>query len=207
MSIDLEQIKRAPSETNIEDLLARRWSPRTYAARPVPADALRKIFTAAGWAASSSNEQPWRFLVGHKGDHTYAKIFDTLVEFNQTWATTAPVLILSAAKRTFSPQPGKPGGNPNAYGLHDTGAASANMCLQATALGLHMHGMAGFDHEKARALFEIPEDFQTGAVWALGYLGELEALPEYMQKMETAPRSRKPLTEYVFNGWDNPAEL
>lgn len=204
---DLEAIKRASTETEIHEVIAKRWSPRTFADKPISNTDLKKIFTAASWAASSSGEEPWRFLVGHKGDHTYAKIFDTLVEFNQTWAKTAPVLVLTAGKRTFSEKPGKPGGQPNPYGLHDTGAASAQMCLQAVALGIHTHGMGGFDHDKARALFEIPEDFQTGAVWAIGYLGELEAIPDYMQKMETTPRQRKPLSEIVFNGWGNPFEF
>ena len=74
------------------------------------------------------------------------------------------------------------------------------MSLQATALGLHTHGMGGVDKEKARKLFAIPEDFEVGAAWALGYLGEPEALPEQMQEMEKAARTRKPLEEFVFSG-------
>jgi nitroreductase len=207
MPVNLEQIKHGPTETGVEELILRRWSPRTFADKPVSGDDLRKIFTAASWAASCSGDEPWRFLVGRKGDDTYAKIFETLVEFNQMWAGRAPVLVLSAGKRTFSPKAGKSSGEPNAYGLHDTGAASANMCLEAIALGLHTHGMAGFDQDKARALFEIPEDFAVGAVWAIGYLGEVEALPEFMQKMETTPRTRRPLDEFVFDGWAKSATL
>jgi nitroreductase len=204
---NLEQIKHGPSSTGVEELLLRRWSPRTFADKPVSKEDLTRIFTAASWAASSSGEEPWRYIVGHKGDATYAKIFDTLVEFNQTWAKAAPVLALSAGKRTFSAKPGKPGGQENPYALHDTGAATANLCLQAIALGIHTHGMGGFDAEKARAEFSIPEDFAIGAVWAMGYLGELEAIPDYMQKMETTPRQRRPLNEFVFSAWETPAEL
>jgi nitroreductase len=202
MSTDLEALKRAPTDLGLHDLIASRWSPRAFADKPVPTDALTTIFTAASWAASSSNEQPWRFLVGHKGDPTYTKIFDTLVEFNQTWAKSAPVLILTVARTTFTKD-----GSLNHWATHDTGAASATMCLQAMALGLHTHGMAGFDKDKARAAFELPAEYTAVAVWALGYLGDPAILPDYMQKMELAPRQRKPLSDFVFETWQKPAAL
>ena len=140
--------------------------------------------------------------MGKKGDETYAKILDSLIEFNQAWAKTAPVLILSVGKKTFTQN-----GSPNAYGLHDTGAASANMSLQATALGMHTHGMGGVDKDRARANFAIPEDFEVGAAWALGYLGDPESLPEQMKAMEMAARTRKPLAEFVFAEWEKAAQL
>jgi nitroreductase len=199
---DLEAIKHAPADLGLHDLLATRWSPRAFADKPISSEDLTRIFTAAAWAASSNGEQPWRFLVGKKGDDTYAKIMDTLVEFNQGWAKSAPVLVLTFAKTTFTKD-----GSPNTYALHDTGAASANMSLEAIALGIHTHGMGGFDHDKARAHFDLPEDYNTGAVWALGYLGDPETLPDYLKKMELAPRTRKPLEELVFTRFDQPAKL
>jgi nitroreductase len=202
MSQDLDAVKHGPAESGVEDLILKRWSPRAFADKPVTGEDLTKIFTAAAWAASSYGEQPWRFLVGKKGDATYAKIFDALVEFNQGWAKSAPVLVLSVGKKTFTQN-----GVPNDYALHDTGMASASMALQATALGLHTHGMGGFDKDKARANFGIPEDFAIGAVWALGYLGDPATLPEPMQAMEKAPRTRKPLPEFVFSAWETPAVL
>jgi nitroreductase len=198
----LENVKQAPAESGLHPVIAHRWSPRAFADKPVSSDDLKKIFEAARWAASSFNEQPWRFLVGRKGDETYKKIFDTLVEFNQGWAKSAPVLVLSAAKKTFTHN-----GSPNNYGVHDTGAATATLTLQATALGLHTHGMAGFDTAKARAAFNIPDDFEIGAVTAIGYLGDAETLPEGLKTQETAPRSRKPLEEVVFSEWGEPAKL
>jgi nitroreductase len=200
MPQDLETLKHAPADTGVQDLILKRWSPRAFADKPVSNDDLRKIFTAASWAASSSNEQPWRFFIGRQGDDTYAKILDALVQFNQDWAKTAPILILSVAKKTFTKDQ-----KPNGYALHDTGAASANLVLEAIALGLHTHGMAGFDKDKMRSNLEIPEAFEIGAVWALGYLGDPDTLPVHLKEMELAPRTRNPLSDFVFEAWQKPA--
>ncbi len=198
----VDKIKHAPEVHGVDDLIRRRWSPRTYADKDIPAAELKKLFEAARWAASSSNEQPWRFLVGRRGDETYQKIFNALVEFNQSWAKSAPVLVLSVAKMVFTSN-----GKPNAYGMHDTGAASATLALQATAIGLHTHSMAGFDREQVRASFAIPSDYEIGAVTAIGYFGDPASLPEHLQKMEVSPRQRKPLAEFVFSDWEKPAQF
>jgi nitroreductase len=198
----VDKLKHAPEVAGVDDLIRRRWSPRTYADKEVPAAELKRLFEAARWAASSSNEQPWRFLVGRRGDETYQKIFNALVEFNQSWAKSAPVLVLSVAKKVFTNN-----GKPNAYGMHDTGAASATLALQATADGLHTHSMAGFDREQARASFAIPSDYEIGAVTAIGYFGDPASLPEHLQKMEVSPRQRKPLEEFVFSDWEKPAHF
>jgi nitroreductase len=198
----IEKLKHAPDGAGVEDLILRRWSPRAYADKEVTADELKRLFEAARWAASSSNEQPWRFLVGRRGDETYQKIFNALVEFNQAWARTAPVLVLAVAKMTFTQK-----GTPNRYGLHDTGAAMAILALQATANGLHTHSMAGFDNEQMRASFAIPSDYEMGAVTAIGYFGDPATLPEHLQKREISPRERKPLEEFVFSAWEKPAQF
>ena len=194
--------KTAITSAPIHSLIRERWSPRAFADRPVEAEKLRSLFEAARWAASSSNEQPWRFLVGRRGDETYQKIFNALVEFNQAWARSAPVLVLAVAKKTFTAK-----GTPNRYGLHDTGAAMANLALQATADGLHTHSMAGFDSDLMRASFAIPSDYELGAVTAIGYFGDPESLPEHLRKMEVSPRQRKPLEEFVFSAWEKPAQF
>jgi nitroreductase len=197
---EIEKLKHAPTVPGVEDLFLRRWSPRAFADKDVSADDLKKIFEAASWAASSYNEQPWRFFLGRKGDATYQKIYDTLVEFNQGWAKSAPVLILSVASNKFAQS-----GRPNQYSLHDTGAATANLSLQATALGLHTHSMAGFDHGKARKIFNVSADYDIGAVTALGYLGNPETLHDQLRTNELSPRQRKPVSEFVMTDWDKPA--
>lgn len=186
--------KLADTIPGVHDLVRARWSPRSFSGRDVSAEDLQKIFEAARWAASSYNEQPWRFLVARKSDpEAYQKILDLLVPANQSWAKTAPVLFIMAAKRNFSHS-----GAPNAYALHDTGQALAQAFLQATALGLHAHGMAGFDHERARLELAIPDDYAVAAAAALGYLGSPDALSPEQQKAELAKRTRKPLDEIVF---------
>lgn len=198
----LEQMKQAAPIAGVDEKILRRWSPRAFSSRPVTAEELAKLFEAARWAASSSNEQPWRFIVGRKGDATYSKIFDALAEGNRIWAGNAPVLILSVAKKNFSQS-----NAPNYHALHDTGAATATLSLQATAMGLHTHPMAGFDHQKIRASLGIPDDYEMGAVTAIGYLGDAAMLPEKLRERETVPRSRRPLRELVFSAWNKPFAL
>ena len=202
---NLAEIKHAHASRDILDIIASRWSPRAFTDRAVRTEDLEKIFTAASWAASSTNEQPWRFLFGRKGDSTFAKILDSMAEANQAWAKPAPVLLLSVGKNIFSPGPYT--GQHNPYALHDTGAASAYLSLQTTALGLYAHGVGGFDHEKARAHFNIPSEFEIGACWAIGYLGDPDALPDRLRQRELAPRTRKQLNEFVFAEWEVPAKL
>jgi nitroreductase len=183
-------------------VLLERWSPRAFADQDVSSAELRTIFEAGRWAPSSYNEQPWRFFVGRKKSETYSKILDALVPSNHDWAKSAPVLILGVAKTRFSHND-----TPNNYAAHDLGAAMALMAVEATALGLSVHQMAGFDWGKARESFAIAETYAMGSVMAIGHHGELTDLPEKFQAQEQAPRSRKALSEIVLEDWDRPADL
>lgn len=202
-SSEVNNLKHAPAVEGVLPIIHHRWSPRSFADREVsPAD-LRTVFEAARWTASSYNEQPWRFLVGTRNSGTYKKILSSLIAFNQAWAAAAPVLILGVAKTRFSHSDA-----PNRVSLYDLGAAASYLTLQAAALGLSTHQMAGFDESVARQALEIPEGYALGAVIALGYQGEPAALPnEQMIAQETAPRSRKPLSEIVLSAWETPANL
>jgi nitroreductase len=200
---EISKMKYAqPSTDGVLPIFLERWSPRSFADRDVSAADLKIIFEAARWAPSSYNEQPWRFFVGHRGSETYNKILDALVPSNQDWAKSAPVLILGVTKTRFSHND-----SPNNYAGHDLGAAMALMAVQATALGLAAHQMAGFDWGKARESFAIPDTYAMGSVMALGYQGGLGDLQEKFQAQEQSPRSRKPLSEIVLADWDRPADL
>ena len=200
---EVHALKKAPAVEGVLPVFHERWSPRSFTDREVSAALLAKVFEAARWAASSFNEQPWRFLVGRKRDSAYQKIFASLGDFNQKWAQTAPVLILGTAKTKFSHN-----GAENRHALYDLGAAASYLTLQAAALGLKAHQMAGFDPEAARKAFGIPEEYAIGSVIALGYQGEPAALgDETLIERETAARTRKPLSEIVFKEWGEAAGL
>jgi nitroreductase len=200
---EVEQLKQAPTTEELLPVMRARWSPRSFSDREVSAADLRKVFEAARWAPSSFNEQPWRFIVGRRGSETFKKIGSSLVPFNQAWATKAPVLILGAARKTFSHN-----NAPNGFAIFDLGAASGFITLQAAELGLATHQMAGFDKDAARKALEIPEEFDLGSVMALGYQGEPSKLDnEKMVAQEIEPRSRKPLSEIVLSAWGEAAQL
>jgi nitroreductase len=202
-AVEVNQLKQAPAVEGVLPVVLARWSARAFADREVSTADLRRVFEAARWAASSFNEQPWRFLVGTRNSLTYKKIFSTLIGFNQSWAAAAPVLILGVASTKFAHN-----GTDNRNALYDLGAAASYLTLQAAALGLTSHQMAGYDQAAARQVLEIPESYALGAVIALGYQGEPSALGnEQLIAMETAARERKPLSEIVLSAWGMPAEL
>jgi len=187
--------KPAQTEVPIHELLARRWSPRAYDERPVEPETLKSLFEAARWAPSSSNEQPWRFLVATRNEpEDYDRLLGCLLEGNRKWVFRAPVLILSVASLQFEED-----GKPNRHAFHDVGLAAENLVLQATASGLIAHQMAGFDVEKARVSCAIPSGFEPVAMIAVGYPGDLSLLPAYLQERERKPRERKPAREFVFS--------
>jgi|ERR1035441_8461739 nitroreductase len=200
---EVNSLKHAPPVDKVLPIFLQRWSPRSFADREVSTADLETIFQAVRWTASSYNEQPWRFLIGKRNTDTHQKIFASLVEFNQKWARTAPILILGVSNTKFSHN-----GTPNGSALYDLGAAAAVLCLEAASLGIATHQMAGFDKEGVRKSLGVPEDFAVGAVIALGYQGEPTALSDpQMLSQETAPRQRKSLKEFVLEAWDQPLNL
>jgi nitroreductase len=200
---DVNEMKRATGVEGVLPVFHERWSPRSFADREVSSALLAKVFEAARWTASSFNEQPWRFLVGVRGTATYDKIYQALSEYNKKWAGKAPVLIVGAAGTKFNQN-----GKLNRVALYDLGAAASYLTLEAAALGLAAHQMEGFDTAAVRQAFGIPDEYVLGAAIALGYQGEPEALSdEKMRDQETTPRTRKPLSEFVFSAWNEPAKL
>jgi nitroreductase len=194
-----------PAETQyaIHDLLRRRWSQRAMDERPVPPETVASLFEAARWAPSSNNAQPWRFIVTSKEEKAdYDRLLHCLVEGNSKWAFRAPLLILSVAKLTFED------GSPNRHALHDVGLATENLVLQATALGLTTHQMAGFSAEQARETFKIPSGYEPVAIIAVGYPGDPSILPEFLRERELKPRTRDASATFVYSGeWGRTSPL
>lgn len=187
--------KPAITDKNIHPNLKRRWSPRSFDSRPVEADKLQRILEAARWAPSSFNEQPWRFMLGLRGDETWDKIFDSLLEWNQQWARTAPVLVMAIGSTHYE----KTGKESDIY-KYDVGQAIAHMTFQVMEEGLRMHQMGGFSKKKAIAHFDIPEEFHPLTVSAIGYQADPALLPEEFAKLEHNERRRHPLGQQVFAG-------
>lgn len=188
--------KRAPTDFPVQDLIAERWSPRAFNDKPIAPDVLQSLFEAARWAPSSSNEQPWAYIVATKDDaENFAKLVSVLVPFNVTWAQHAPVLALAVAELSFAKD-----GTPNRNAQYDVGAASAGLTVEATSRGLFVHQMAGYDHDKARQVFQIPAGWEPMAAIAIGYPGDPDSLPQPLRDREVAPRTRKPISEFVMSG-------
>jgi nitroreductase len=193
--------KPAPIAVPLAAPIRARWSPRAFAAT-VPTEAeLRSLLEAARWAASSTNEQPWRFLVAVRGrGDAWQRLFDCLAAGNQSWCAAVPVLMLSVAVPTF-----RRNGNPNRHAQHDVGMASAQLAIQAADMGLAVHFMGGFDADRARDAFAIPADHQPMAAIAVGHPGDPAQLTEEQQTRELAPRARLALSEIAFDGdWGRP---
>lgn len=192
-------VKTAQPDHPILDLIAQRFSPRAFAERPVEQHKLLSVLEAARWAPSANNQQPWRFIATERGSAPFEALVACLRPGNLTWAPQAPVLILMVAHTRFEAKGDKPA-RENLYAWHDLGLATGKLLLQAAALGLHTHLMAGFDREQARRTFAIPDGFEPVTVLAIGYLGNPEMLPDDLRISETTPRSRKPLSDLVFMG-------
>jgi nitroreductase len=187
--------KRAPTDFPVHDFITERWSPRAFSEKPVAPDVLAGLFEAARWAPSSSNEQPWAYIVATKDDpENFAKLLSVLVPFNVTWAQHAPVLALAVAELVFAKN-----GTPNRNAQYDVGAASAWLTVEATSRGLFVHQMAGYDHDKAREVFAIPPGWEPIAAMAIGYPGDPDSLPQSLRDREVAPRTRKPISEFVMS--------
>ncbi len=187
---------KAKTNHPIHDLLARRWSPHIFEDRPVPEADLRSLFEAARWAPSSYNEQPWSYIVAAKANaEEFNRLLSCLVEGNQGWAKTAPVLALGVVSLKF-----KRNGKDNRAAVHDLGLASGSLVFEAMSRGLFVHQMIGILPDKARELYQIPEHYEAWTGLALGYPKGLGAVPEDLKQRSLASRQRQPLGQFVFTG-------
>jgi nitroreductase len=189
--------RNANVDTNIHELLVSRHSPYAFdPGRPVASEDLRALFEAARWAMSSYNEQPWRYIVGVKGQgETWEKLHAVLVEGNQPWAANAPVLALGIYDGLFSRND-----KPNKAAAHDLGAASAMLTVEATARGLVVHQMIGIEPDKAREAFALEARLEPFTALAIGYAGAPHHIPESYAERDRAPRQRRSVSEFILEG-------
>jgi nitroreductase len=177
-----------------DKLFLDRWSPRAMSGAAVSQEDLMVLFEAARWAPSSYNNQPWRILYAHRHSKYWQLFFDLLVEFNQSWVKNAGVLAVFISKTHFDFN-----GEPSVTHSFDTGAAWENFALQGWLKGLVVHGMQGFDYERARTTLNIPEGFQVEAMAAIGKPADSATLSEELRAKE-APSGRRKLADTVCEG-------
>ena len=178
----------------IESLLLDRWSPRAMSGEDVPTEELMSLFEAARWAPSSFNAQQWRALYARRGTEHWPKFFDLLVDGNKSWARNAAALVVFISRTTFEYN-----NEPSVSHSYDTGAAWLCFALQGFRQGLVVHGMEGFDYERAREELKIPREFHVEAMAAVGRPGPKDVLPEKLQTKES-PNSRRKVMESVCEG-------
>ncbi len=193
--------KTARTDHEILDLIERRWSPRAFdASKDVTETDLFRLFEAARWAPSAGNEQPWRFVSTSRArsSEAFGSLLLSLAKKNRAWAEAAPVLVLVAV------QEGRMADGavlPRASAWYDAGQAVGFLTLQATAMGLSIRQMEGFDAARAREACAVPELFTPAIIMAIGYAGDPESLAiESHRSSERQPRTRRPVSEIVFDG-------
>lgn len=198
--------KNATTVAPIHDIMHQRWSPRAFDTnRAVSRTEILSLLEAARWSPSCNGVEPWRFIVCDRTTDpgSYEQAFECLSAGNKLWVKHVPLLILGVASNDPLS-----GGRPNRYAQYDTGMAMMSLCLQAVALGLAAHQMAGYDIEKARAAFGIPAECTPMAMVAVGVQANPDVLDDETKKKELAPRNRKPLGERFFEGeWGKTVQL
>jgi nitroreductase len=184
----------------IEPLLLDRWSSRAMSGEEISRDELMRLFEAARWAPSSFNAQQWRALYARRGTENWQTFFDLLAEGNKTWAKNAAVLVVFVSRKMFDHND-----ETSITHSYDTGAAWENFALQGFHQNLVVHGMEGFDYDRARKELRIPDEFQVEAMAAVGKPGPKELLPEKLRARES-PNDRRKLSESIFEGPFKPAK-
>jgi nitroreductase len=178
----------------IEPLFPRRWSPRAMSGEPITEKEMLTLFEAARWAPSTYNEQEWRFLYARRDTPQWPTFFGLLAERNQHWCIRAAMLGVVVAHKVFQRN-----GKPNPVHVFDSGLAYENLALQGAAMGLVIHGMAGFDFDKARTALSVPDDYAVCAMFAVGRPGDPDQLDPQMREIEK-PSPRKPVREIICEG-------
>ncbi len=196
--------KKAQTDHSIHKILSERWSPYGFADKPVAEADLLSLFEAARWAASSYNEQPWTYMVAVKENTPeFGRLLSCLVEANQAWAKTAPVLVLGVVSLRFAKN-----NKENRAAVHDLGLASGNLSVEATVRGLAVHQMIGILPDNARAVYQIPEHYEAWTALAIGYRADPALMPDDLKERDLTPRQRKPLKDFVFAGqWGKASPL
>ena len=182
----------------IDTMFLERWSPRAFTSEVLSETDLLTMLEAARWAPSSYNSQPWRFVYARRDTAHWDQFLDLLVPFNRSWATNASALVILVSNSLMRP-PGSDKDVPSHTHSFDTGTASGYLALQANRMGWRVHGMVGFDMDRAFAELNVPMGYRVEAAYAVGRQGDPASLPEALRAREH-PNSRTSLVELAFEG-------
>ena len=188
-----QTIQRTPDHP-IDPLILHRWSPRAMSGEKIDDEILMSLFEAARWAPSSYNGQPWRFIYAKRETPHWERLFNLLIDFNKGWAVNGAVLGVIVARKTFEAN-----NKPSRTHALDTGAAWENICLEGTSRHLVVHGMEGFDYDRARTELNVPDEFEVLAMFVVGKPAPKETLSPELQKKE-GTSTRKPISEFIKEG-------
>lgn len=184
--------RAATTDRPILEVLTERWSTRLFdATTPIDEDALASALEAARWSPSASNTQPWRFIVARRGTDAHAEIVESLIGFNQAWAADAAALVVFVAVTELD-------GKPLRWASYDVGQAAAHFTVQAHANGLYTHQMGGFNADRIAASFSLAPELRPLTVTTVGTLGDYASASEKVQERESAPRTRRPVSDSVL---------
>ncbi|CAI0731769.1 malonic semialdehyde reductase [Serratia entomophila] len=173
-----------------------RWSPRALANDAIDDETLLSFFEAARWSPSAYNIQPWRFAYSKQGSDSWEDYLDFLIEFNRGWAQHASALVVIISKTT-SQNGEQEVGNPSHS--FDTGAAWANLALQAHLKGWLTHCMGGVHHDKIKTALKLPDNYVVHGMVAIGKPGDKSRLPDFLRDKEM-PSGRLTLEKTVVEG-------
>lgn len=192
---DVDPTAHRDAGHGVDPLFVRRWSPRAMSGEEIGEEELKRLFEAARWAPSAFNNQPWRFIWARRGSAAFDRLFDLLREGNRPWCANAAALVVVAARTTFEHND-----KPSRTHAFDCGAAWMSLALQGTICGLVVHGMQGFDYDRAAAELGVPEDYAVQAMAAIGHPGEIDDLPDKLRARDREPSGRKELEEIACEG-------
>ena len=171
-----------------------RWSPRAMSGEALSEAELLSLLEAARWAPSSMNFQPWRFLYARRDTDFWPAFLDLLVPGNRLWAERAGALVLFISRTHFDGD-----GRPCVTHSFDTGAAWFSLALQGLRQGLAVHGIQGFDYERARRVLRVPATYAVEAMAVIGRPGDTAQLAPQLQQREK-PSDRRPLAQTACEG-------
>ena len=163
--MNLHSFAKAKRQNKFEvlDPIICRWSPRSLNGEPVTPDELQPLFTAAGWAPSAFNNQPWRFYYACRGSESFERLFSFLVEKNQQWCKNTGCLTIVVSQKNYDHN-----GKPARTHAFDTGAAWHAFAAEGLRRNYVVHGMAGFDYQAATKFLNLGEDYMVQCIVAVG---------------------------------------